>query len=59
MLDVHGQKWARPVWLLDSEIDCISRMNEWNEPILCMLVQIQESWKLFQWFLRGHGQILA
>ena len=25
-----------------SEIDCISKMNWWNEPIFCMLVQIQK-----------------
>ena len=27
----------------DSEIDCISRMNRWNELMFCILVQIQES----------------
>ena len=30
--------------LQDSEIDCISRMNKWNELIFCMLVQIQKSY---------------
>ena len=39
----HGQKWVWPVWLRDSKIDCISRMNRWNKLIFCMQVQIQES----------------
>ena len=28
-------------------------MNRWNELIFCMRVQIQDSWKLSQWFLVG------
>ena len=32
------------------------RMNGWNELIFCMLVQIQVSWKLFQWFFGDHVQ---
>ena len=35
---------------------CISTMNWSNELIFCMAVQIQESKKLFQWFLGGSGQ---
>ena len=35
------------------EIDCIARMNKWNELIFCMLVQIQESLKLFNGFWVG------
>ena len=23
----HGEKWVWPVWLWDSKIDCISKMN--------------------------------
>ena len=38
----HGQIWLGPVWSQDSNIDCISRMNRWNEVIFCMLVQIQK-----------------
>ena len=34
----------------------VSRMNWLNELIICMLVQIQESKKLFQWFVGGQGQ---
>ena len=41
---------------LDSEIDFISRMSRWNEQIFCMLVQIQESQKLFKLFLGGYGK---
>ena len=26
-LVVHGQKWVRPIWSLDSKINCILRMN--------------------------------
>ena len=40
----------------DPEIGYISSMNWWNELIFCVVVQIQESSKLFQWFLSGHGQ---
>ena len=36
-----------------SEIDCIARMNKWNELIFCMLLQIQESLKLFNGFWVG------
>ena len=49
-------KWVWPVWSRDSKIGCISRMNRWNELIFCMVVQIQESRKLFKWFLGGPGQ---
>ena len=36
-----GMVWS---WLtLDSEVDCISRINRWNELIFYILVQIQES----------------
>ena len=32
------------VWSQDSKIDCISKMNRWNELFFfCMLVQIQEA----------------
>ena len=55
-LDGHGQKWVWPVWSQDSKIGCISRMKLWKELIFCMVVQIQESKKLFQWFLGGPGQ---
>ena len=44
------------VWSQDFKIGCISRMNWWNELIFCTVVQIQESKKLFQWFLGVHGQ---
>ena len=37
-----GSTWVWSVWSWDSKIDCISRMNQWNN--------------LFQWFLGGHGQ---
>ena len=53
---VCGQKWVWPVWSQDSKIGCISRMNWWNELIFCMVVQIQESKQLFQWFLGSPGQ---
>ena len=43
----HGQKWVWPAWSWDSKIDCISRMSRSNELIFCMLLEIQESWKLF------------
>ena len=26
-LVVHSQKWVRPIWSLDSKINCILRMN--------------------------------
>ena len=39
--------WAWSVWSQESEIDCISRMNKWNELVFCMLVQIHIA-KLFQ-----------
>ena len=48
--------WVWSVWSQDSKIDCTSRMNGWNELIFCMVVQIQESLKLFHWFLSGCGQ---
>ena len=44
ILGGHGWKWAWSVWSRDSEMECISRMNQWNEQIFCMLVQIQESY---------------
>ena len=44
----HVQKWVWPVWSHDSKIDCISRMSRWNKLVLCMVVEIQESEKLFQ-----------
>ena len=56
VLNMGGQKRVWPVWSQDSKIDCISGMNWWNELILCMMVQIEESKKLFQWFLGGPGQ---
>ena len=56
LLDGHGQKWVWLVWSQDSKIGCISSMNWWNELIFCMVVQIQESKKLFQWFLGEPGQ---
>ena len=37
------RKWAWLVWSRDPEIDCISRMNGWNEMIFFTLVQILES----------------
>ena len=43
LLGGHRQKWLWAVWSWDSEIDCISRMDRWNELIFSMLVQIQES----------------
>ena len=33
--------------VMELRIDSILRLNWWNEPIFCMLVQIQECWKLF------------
>ena len=54
-----GQKWVWPVWSWDSKIDCTARRNGWNELIFCMLVQIQESLKLFnsffEWVLSKMG----
>ena len=38
----RAQKWVWPVWSQNSKTDCTSRMN-WNELIVCMPVQIQES----------------
>ena len=32
-LGEHSQKWVWPVWSQDSKIDCISRINRWNELI--------------------------
>ena len=32
----------------------ISRMNRWNKRFFCMLTQIQENWKLRQWFFGEH-----
>ena len=29
--DRHSQKWMWPFWSQDSKIDCISKMNRWNE----------------------------
>ena len=49
----HGQKWWWPVWLHKSKIDRVSRMNKLSKLIYSMLVQIQESWKLPQWFFGG------
>ena len=40
VLGTHGQKLVHSVWLWDSKIDCILRMNWWNELIFWMLVQI-------------------
>ena len=41
----------------DSKINYISRMNQWNELMFCMLVQIQKKLKvvslIFEW-LHGH-----
>ena len=42
-MDEHGKKWTWSVWSLDSKTDYISKMNKWNKPIFCMLVQIQEN----------------
>ena len=35
-------------------VGCISRRNWWNQMIFCMLLQIQESQKLFKQFLGGN-----
>ena len=51
LLSGHGQKWVWPVWSWDSKFDCISKLNQWNNLIFCMLVQMQEGWKLIQSFL--------
>ena len=40
----HGQEWVCPVWSQGTKIDYISKAN------LHMLVEIQESLKLIQWF---------
>ena len=50
-MDGHAQKWVWPVWSWDSKIDFISKLNKWNNLIFCMLVQMQEGWKLIQSFL--------
>ena len=34
----QGQIWVCPLKSWDSIICCISRMNEWNELIFCMLI---------------------
>ena len=50
VLGGHGWKWAWSVWSRDSEMDCISRMNQWNEQIFCMLVQIRQVISMiFRW----------
>ena len=46
----HGQKWAWPVWLWDSEIDCISRMNRWNELIFACWSKFRKSKSYFNDF---------
>ena len=58
ILGGHGQKWVWPVWSQDSQSGCITRMNWLYEMILCMLVQIQESKMLIQWFLGGCGHLV-
>ena len=50
----HGKKWVRPIWSLDSKIDCISRINRWYDLIFCMLTQIHTdgiNW-FFAWWYR-------
>ena len=45
-----------------SQLDCrifksaLSRTNQWNNLVFCMLIQIHNNWKLFKKCLVGHGQ---
>ena len=52
----NGKKWVWSVWSLNSKIDCISRMNRWNELIFCMPMQIQKKLKVISLILGGCGQ---
>ena len=51
----RGQKWVWPFWSKVSKIGYISKTNWWNEQFFWMVKQIQESKKLFQWYLGRHG----
>ena len=51
LLGGHGQKYAWSFWSWDSKFGYISKLNRWNNLIFCMLVQMQESWRLIQSFL--------
>ena len=46
----YGQKRVWPIWSRESKIDYISKMNRSKKLNFRMLVQIQESKKLIQWF---------
>ena len=52
----HGRKWVWPVWSWDSKIDCISRMNWWNELIFACWCKFRKSKSFIQWFSGGRVQ---
>ena len=47
----YGPKCSQPIRLQDFLINRISRTNQWNSPILCMLIQIyiKADQKIFGW----------
>ena len=52
----HGQKSMCPLLSQNPKIDW--SQERIDELIFCMLLQIQENWKLLQWFLGGHGHLV-
>lgn len=51
VLNWSSHKWAWSLGLLDSKIGCIWTKNWWNKWIFCVVLKIQESYKLLQYFL--------
>ena len=52
----YGPKCSQPIRLQDFLIKRISRRNNWNNLIFCMLIQIHINWKLIKKFWGGCGQ---
>ena len=52
----YRPKSSQPIRLQDFLINHISRTNQWNSLIFCLLIQILIKWKLIKNILGGHGQ---
>ena len=52
----YGLKCSLSIRLQDFLIDHISRSNQWNSPIFCMLIQIHINSELIKTFWGGHSQ---
>ena len=46
----HRQKYVCPVWSQDSKIDCILRMNRWNELIFACRSKFRKAKSYFNDF---------